>query len=184
MFTFDRPVDPGLADWAGSYLNERLVGTGLGARRLTQRLLDPSLSRGETDFLTALLPVFTDLSEAAEDSDLHRRHLAAAGARPQRRRQRAEHADGHARAARDDARGAAGRARPPRRAACGSAPRTTSPRCSSLALVAAGYGLPQRNLGTVSVIGPLRMDYPRVISVVRDAAAQLSRFVAEVYDER
>ena len=36
----------------------------------------------------------------------------------------------------------------------------------------------------VSVIGPLRMDYPRVISVVRDAASQLSRFVAEVYDER
>jgi len=36
----------------------------------------------------------------------------------------------------------------------------------------------------VSVIGPLRMDYPRVISVVRDAAAQLSAFVTEVYDER
>jgi heat-inducible transcriptional repressor len=58
------------------------------------------------------------------------------------------------------------------------------PALQSLALVAAGYGLPQRNLGTVSVIGPLRMDYPRVISVVRDAATQLSRFVAEVYDER
>ena len=26
LFTFDRPVDAGLADWAGSYLNERLVG--------------------------------------------------------------------------------------------------------------------------------------------------------------
>ena len=33
------------------------------------------------------------------------------------------------------------------------------PALRSLALVAAGYGLPQRNLGTVSVIGPLRMDY-------------------------
>jgi len=68
LFTFGSPVDPGLTDWAGSYLNERLAGTGLGARRLMQRLFDPSLSRGETDFLTALLPVFTDLSEAAEDS--------------------------------------------------------------------------------------------------------------------
>jgi heat-inducible transcriptional repressor len=58
------------------------------------------------------------------------------------------------------------------------------PALRSLALVTAGYGLPQRNLGTVSVIGPLRMDYPRVIGVVRDAAAQLSRFVAEVYEER
>jgi heat-inducible transcriptional repressor len=50
--------------------------------------------------------------------------------------------------------------------------------------VAAGYGLPQRNLGAVSVIGPLRMDYPRAISAVREAAAQLSAFVGEVYDER
>ena len=30
VFTFDRPVDSGLADWAGSYLNERLVGHGPG----------------------------------------------------------------------------------------------------------------------------------------------------------
>ena len=54
----------------------------------------------------------------------------------------------------------------------------------SLALVAASYGLPQRNLGSVSVIGPLRMDYGRAIRSVRDAAAQLSSFVTEVYDER
>ena len=32
LFTFDRPVDAGLADWAASYLNEALVGKGLGAR--------------------------------------------------------------------------------------------------------------------------------------------------------
>jgi curved DNA-binding protein CbpA len=54
----------------------------------------------------------------------------------------------------------------------------------SLALVAAGYGLPQRRLGTVSVIGPLRMDYGSAIYAVRDAAAQLSTFIGEVYDER
>jgi transcriptional regulator of heat shock response len=34
------------------------------------------------------------------------------------------------------------------------------------------------------VIGPLRMDYGRAIRTVRDAAAQLSTFIAEVYDER
>ena len=33
------------------------------------------------------------------------------------------------------------------------------PALQSLSLVAANYGLPQRNLGTVSVIGPTRMDY-------------------------
>ena len=29
IFTFERPVDAGLAEWAASYLNERLVGMGL-----------------------------------------------------------------------------------------------------------------------------------------------------------
>ena len=65
LFTFSRPVDPGLADWAASYLNERLVGLGLGARMLQQRLHDPSLSRSPSPtFLEALSPVFTELEEA------------------------------------------------------------------------------------------------------------------------
>ena len=38
--------------------------------------------------------------------------------------------------------------------------------------------------GAVSVIGPLRMDYGHAIRTVREAAAQLSRFVVDVYDER
>jgi heat-inducible transcriptional repressor len=58
------------------------------------------------------------------------------------------------------------------------------PALRSLALVAAGYGLPQRSLGTVSVIGPLRMDYGGAIRAVRDAAGQLSNFVADIYDTR
>ena len=49
--------------------------------------------------------------------------------------------------------------------------------------MAANYGLARRNLGAVSVIGPLRMDYPVAIIAVRQAATELSRFVAEVYDE-
>jgi heat-inducible transcriptional repressor len=59
-----------------------------------------------------------------------------------------------------------------------------APALRSLALVAAGYGLPQRTLGAVSVIGPLRMDYGHAIRTVREAAAQLSSFVSDVYDER
>src|SRR5438874_2187926 len=68
LFTFARPVDPGLADWAASYLNERLVGLGLGARMLHQRLHDPSLSGSESDFLDALSPVFTELLAGSEES--------------------------------------------------------------------------------------------------------------------
>src|SRR5437764_8305475 len=49
MFTFRSVVDIGLADWAASYLNERLVGMGLGARMLHQRLHDPSLTSTESD---------------------------------------------------------------------------------------------------------------------------------------
>jgi heat-inducible transcriptional repressor len=59
-----------------------------------------------------------------------------------------------------------------------------APALQSLALVAASYGLPQRPLGAVSVLGPLRMDYGQAIRSVREAATQLSRFVVEIYDER
>ena len=44
------------------------------------------------------------------------------------------------------------------------------PALQSLALVAAGYGLPSRKLGTVSLIGPVRMDYAGAIRTVREAA--------------
>src|SRR5207244_8650283 len=44
LFTFDRPVDRGLTDWAASYLNEQLVGMGLGALMLGRRLADPALA--------------------------------------------------------------------------------------------------------------------------------------------
>jgi heat-inducible transcriptional repressor len=56
------------------------------------------------------------------------------------------------------------------------------PALQSLALVAAAYGLPSRRLGTVSVIGPVRMDYARTIATVREASLQLSRFVEDVYE--
>jgi heat-inducible transcriptional repressor len=57
------------------------------------------------------------------------------------------------------------------------------PALRSLSLVAGNYGLPQRNLGTVSVVGPLRMDYGQAIVTVREAAHQLSRFVEDIYED-
>ena len=62
--------------------------------------------------------------------------------------------------------------------ACSSGP---IPAMRSWALVATGYGVPQRRLGAVSVIGPVHMDYARAISTVRGAADQLSRFVEDAY---
>jgi heat-inducible transcriptional repressor len=184
MFTFPRPVDTGLADWAASYLNERLVGLGLGARMLHQRLHDPELSATETAFLDALAPVFTELEESAQATlyvegtgkllttgrvgdvselnllmEMLERRVAVLGIL------RSALSTGHSLAVRIGA-------------------ENEVPALRSLALVAASYGLPQRSLGVVSVIGPLRMDYGHAIRTVREAAAQLSRFVVDVYDER
>jgi heat-inducible transcriptional repressor len=184
LFTFPRPVDTGLADWAASYLNERLVGLGLGARMLHQRLHDPSLSSTETEFLDALAPVFTGLEESALETlyvegtaklltierfadlselnllmDMLERRVALLGV---------------LRSALST----------PRDVAVRIGAENEAPALRSVALVAASYGLPQRSLGTVSVIGPLRMDYAQAIRAVREAAAQLSSFVADVYDTR
>jgi len=58
-----------------------------------------------------------------------------------------------------------------------------NPALQDVALVAACYGLANRALGTVGLIGPVRMDYEKAINSVRAAAHELSRFVEEVYAE-
>ncbi len=57
------------------------------------------------------------------------------------------------------------------------------PELRSMSLVASAYGLPSRKLGTVSLLGPLRMDYGEAIDAVREAAHVLSRYIETVYDE-
>ena len=182
LATFDRAVDPGLLAWAGEYLNERLVGLGLGARMIHQRLADPSLSALEIDFLERFSPALGSLATEAEDAlyvegtarlfssgviedsaqvrelvDLLERRVALLQVL---------------------------------RAALGEAgvyvrigEENELPAMRSLGLVAAGYGMPRRKLGTVSVIGPVRMDYAAAISTVREAAHELSRFVEDTYAE-
>jgi len=67
-FTFDEPVDAGLADWGASYLNERLAGTDLGALTLKSKLDSPELSKTERSFLEAVSPAFSDLAETVEQT--------------------------------------------------------------------------------------------------------------------
>jgi heat-inducible transcriptional repressor len=183
LFTFGRPVDPGLCDWAASYLNERLVGLGLGARMLHQRLSDPTLPSSESAFLFALAPVFTDLEEASQAT------LYVDGtARLLRFDRIAEVSELNALMDMLERRvtmlAVLRSALTGRDVLVRIGAENSTPELRSLALVAASYGLPQRNLGTVSVIGPVRMDYGHAIRSVKDAATQLSRFVSEVYDER
>ena len=59
---------------------------------------------------------------------------------------------------------------------------TVAPALRSLSLVAANYGIASRNLGTVALIGPQRMDYVGAMRAVRGAALALSDFVEEIYD--
>jgi heat-inducible transcriptional repressor len=180
IFTFDRPVDPGLADWAGSYLNEKLVGTGLGARMLHSRLADPGLAASERGFIAALAPAFTELAETAQDTlYVDGAHRLLSEYRFQDVSQLNELMEMLER--RVSMLGVLSAALDHRDAYVRIGQENPEPALRSLSLVAANYGLPQRNLGTVSVIGPTRMDYARAIRSVRDAAFQLSRFVEELY---
>ena len=182
VISYDKPVDPGLVNWAGSYLNEVLGGMGLGARMLHNRLFDPDLSDGERAFLETLAPALTDLENTAEDT------LFVGGAERLLSEDRIQELSqigdlmnvlerrvallGLLRSALEV---------PSVYLRIGTENET--PELRSVSVVAANYGLPRRNLGTVSVLGPVRMDYPRAIASVRDAAAELSRYVSDLYDE-
>jgi transcriptional regulator of heat shock response len=56
------------------------------------------------------------------------------------------------------------------------------PELRSVSVVGANYGLGHRNLGSVGVVGPLRMDYATAIASVQSAAGELSRYFETVYD--
>ena len=56
------------------------------------------------------------------------------------------------------------------------------PDLQSLSLVGAAYGVANRALGAVSLLGPVRMDYEKALRSVRGAASELSRFVEEIYE--
>jgi heat-inducible transcriptional repressor len=180
VISYDTPVDPGLVDWASSYLNEVLGGLDVGSRVLQSRLAVDG--KAERDFLATLAPAFTELEDTAEStlfmegaarllSEHRLQELSQIGALMEV----LEHRRALLSVLRESL------AEPNVYLKIGS--ENAAPELRSLSLVAANYGLARRNLGAVSVIGPLRMDYPGVIIAVRQAANELSRFVAEVYDE-
>lgn len=181
VLTFHAPVDSGLVAWASEFLNEELAGLGLGARKLRTRLADPAMGPTERRFLDSLVPVFTELAETAQDS------LYVDGAA----RLISEHRFADLDQINDLMYMLEGRvvlldmlrkALDEREVIVRIGSENTAPALRSLAMVTAGYGLPQRSLGTVSLIGPVAMDYAMTIATVRDAALQLSHFVEDVYD--
>ena len=182
VISYEEPVDSGLVAWASSYLNEALGDMDVGSRMLLARLNDPGLSALEHDFLGTLAPAFTDLERTAENNLFME---GAARLLSEHRFQELSQIAGlmevleHRRALLGVLR--ASLTEPSVYLRIGE--ENPTPALQSVSIVAANYGLARRNLGSVSVIGPVRMDYPRAIGAVREAARELSRFVAEVYDE-
>lgn len=181
VFDFEGRVDPGLVEWASSYLNESLSGLGVGSRMIAGRLSDPSLDAVEAAFVGTLAGAFTELEREAGDSlfmdgtarllsDAHRSDLPHADQLMNALERRA----GMLRmlhSALDE-----------RSVFLWIGDENPQPELRTVSVVGANYGLGHRNLGSVGVVGPLRMDYATAIASVRGAARELSRYFETVYD--
>jgi heat-inducible transcriptional repressor len=180
-YVFSEPVDPGLAQWAADYLNERLDGARLGARMLRRVFDDPALAARERSFLLAIRGAF----EQAADEE---RRLFVGGAAGLLEDLRADEMGAYTRLMEALEKRAAlldlvAQHLDPRRSFARVGEELEESGLSELALVGATYGLTHQTLGAVSLLGPLRMDYEKALRSVRAAAHELSRFVAEVYAE-
>jgi len=179
LFTFDEPVDPGLAAWANEYLNDRLAGVQLGTHLLRRRIEEATLSPREQAFLEALRPAFVELATppaqalyvggaASLFDDVRPDELEACRQLLSVLEKRAAVLELMSDAF--DAR------RPFVRVGL------DHPGLHEVSLVGATYGLTTRTLGTVGLLGPLRMDYPKAVRTVRAAAFELSRLVEAAYE--
>jgi heat-inducible transcriptional repressor len=183
VFNFHRRLDSGLLEWASSYLNERLTGLALGARMTGDRLSDPELTPSEASFLAEIGAAFTDLERRAGED------LYVDGAA---RLLSEEHAPDlpQAESLMGVLEGRANLLRVLRSALDERSvfvwigEENPAPELRSVSVVGANYGLGYRNLGTVGVLGPTRMDYATAIASVREAAGELSRFFESVYEPR
>lgn len=181
IFDFSEAVDPGLVEWASSYLNESLADMSVGARMIAGRLGGDGLEPVESGFLARLSAAFTDLeSDAGEDLyiDGTARLLAeSAGGGVDGLDQLMSALEGRAtvlsmlRSALDE-----------RSVFLWIGRENPRPEMRGVTVVGANYGLGHRNLGSVGVVGPVRMDYAMAIASVRHAARELSHYFELVYD--
>jgi heat-inducible transcriptional repressor len=180
MFRFTDPVDEGLIEFARAYLNERLGGAQLGSRLIESAFASQDLRGREREFLRVLQPAF----RLDETLDLERLHLGGAPRLVEAlAAQGVPNLEGlldmleerinllellYEALRQDDVYLRIGH-------------EMTTPSLQSCSLVAASYGVANRHLGAVSVLGPTRMDYQRVISAVRASADDLSELLEEIW---
>jgi heat-inducible transcriptional repressor len=182
VFRFPEPVDPGLVNWASQYLNDRVAGLELGSNLLRRRLDEPTLGARESSFLATLRPLFEEALAAEEQSlfvggtaglleDLHGQELESYQRLLEVLETRAALLE------------VLSQALDPRRPFVRVGPELEHPALRDHSLVGASYGLTNRTLGAVTLLGPVRMDYEKALRSVRAAAHELSRFVEELYDD-
>lgn len=183
VYRFAEPVDPGLANWAAQYLNDRVAGIELGSHMLRRRLDEPALDLRESAFLASLRPLFEEALEAEDQSlyvggtaglleDLRGHELESYHRLLEVLEKRAALLEVMSQAL-----------DPRRRPFVRVGPELEHPALRNLSLVGASYGLAHRTLGAVTLLGPVRMDYDKALRSVRAAAHELSRFVEELYDD-
>ena len=177
-YAFPDGIDAGLVTWAGDYLSERVTGLRLRSRLLARAFDEPGLSASERVFLAVLRAAFDDLGDERELyvggaagllDDLRAEEIGAYRSLIDALEKRAALLDVLAQSL--------GIQRPFVRVGDD----LEESGLHSLALVGATYGYANQPLGTVSLLGPLRMDYEKALGAVRSAAYELSRFVEEVY---
>jgi heat-inducible transcriptional repressor len=179
MVEFEDSVDPGLVEWARTYLEESVVGRRASANVLRRAFEAPGLSIGERRFIEALRPAFSAV--AAQATELYVGGAAsllgdARGAELDACQRLLEILERRAAVL-----GLLQEALDPDRTIVRVGPEFEGEELHGAAYVGTTYGLPNRSLGAVGLLGPLRMDYDKAIRAVRAAAFELSRFVDDVY---
>jgi heat-inducible transcriptional repressor len=182
VIDYEEPVDPGMLDWARTYLNESISDNIITERLVRRALDDPELKHKEGRFLRSLSPAFERLLDEQTGEGLYVGGAARLFSdRPGRDL--------------DNLRGllvlleeryrllrslrsvlSAGRV------VVRIGDEHPDEALRRFSMVAASYGLPQRSVGAVSLIGPVRMDYENAISTVRGTAQLLSEFLEGRYE--
>jgi heat-inducible transcriptional repressor len=179
VFELEHAVDPGVVDWARAYLAETIVGKRASASVVRRAFEDPSLSLSERHFLEALRPVFADVVATA--TELYVGGAAgllgdATGPELEACQRLLEVLERRAAVL-----GLLHDALEPKRPVIRIGPELGGEELHGASYVGATYGLPNRSLGAVGLLGPLRMDYEKAIRSVRAAAFELSRLAEDVY---
>jgi heat-inducible transcriptional repressor len=182
IIDFPHVIDPGLVDWARTYLNETLADKSLTARMVRHALVNAELSTGEIAFLHSLEPAFQKLVDEQFQDELY---VGGASRLLLERSVDDVQALQSLLALLEERfmllkvlRDALGSGTVVVR--IGKEHEATA--LKPFSMVTASYGLPQRRLGTVSLVGPTRMDYEKAISTVRETAHLLSFLVGERYE--